>query len=272
MPSATPDRDLAFRFAQDSGVSAMIFLALTLWPLGEIDSARRCAEKSLTQAVRGKHIATAAFAQGFKSLFEMMRRDAGCAAQEAETLLGLAHEHAMPQWLAIGTFTQGWARWHAGDRAAGEKGMRKGMALFREQHIRFPLPLCAVLLAEVEADAERIEAAVAILDDTLADAERTGLHHFDAEVHRQRGELLFRDTPNDTAAAEVALTRAIEIARSQRTRTFELRASTSLARLWCDQGKRTEARDLLAPIYSWFTEGFDTPDLKEAAALLAELA
>ena len=113
---------------------------------------------------------------------------------------------------------------------------------------------------------------MAILDDTLSDAERSCLHHFDAEVHRQRGELLFRDTPNDTAAAAVALTRAIEIARSQRTRTFELRASTSLARLWCDQGKRTEARDLLAPIYSWFTEGFDTPDLKEAAALLAELA
>jgi predicted ATPase len=266
------DRDLAFRFAQDTGVSAMIVLALTLWPLGEIDSAGRCAEKAVAQAVRSEHIATLAFAKGFKSLFEMMRRDAGCAAQDAETLLGLAHEHAMPQWLAIGTFTQGWARWHAGDRAAGEKGMRKGMALFREQRIRFPLPLCAILFAEVEADAERIEAAVAILDDTLADAERTGQHHFAAEVHRQRGELLFRDTPNDTAVAEVALTRAIEIARSQRTRTFELRASTSLARLWCDQGKRTEAHNLLAPVYGWFTEGFDTLDLKEAKALLDALA
>ena len=83
--------------------------------------------------------------------------------------------------------------------------------------------------------------------------------------------MLFRDTPNDTAVAEVALTRAIEIARSQRTRTFELRASTSLARLWRDQGKRTEARDLLAPICGWFTEGFDTRDLKEAKTLLDEL-
>ena len=266
------DRDLALRFAQDTGVSAMIVLALTLWPLGEIDSARRSAEKAVALAVLSKHIATLAFAQGFKSLFEMMRRDAGCAAQEADTLLGLADEHAMPQWLAIGTFTKGWARWHAGDRAAGERGMRKGMALFREQRIRFPLPLCTMLFAEAEAEAERIEAAMAIVDDTLADAERTGQHHFAAEVHRQRGELLSRDTPNDTAAAEVALTRAIEIARSQRTRTFELRASTSLARLWCDQGKRTEAHDLLASVYGRFTEGFDTLDLKEAKALLDSLA
>jgi predicted ATPase len=150
--------------------------------------------------------------------------------------------------------------------------MRKGMALFREQRIRFPLPLCAILFAEVEAEAARIEAAVAILDDTLADAERTGQHHFAAEVYRQRGELLFRDTPNDTAVAEVALTRAIEIARSQRTRTFELRASTSLARPWCEQGKRTEAHDLLAPVYGWFTEGFDTLDLKEAKAPIDALA
>ena len=266
------DRDFAFRFGQDTGVSAMIILALTLWPLGEIKRASQCADEATTQAALSTHVATEAFAHGYKSLFEMMRRDAGCALHEGEVLLGLAREHVMPQWLAIGTFTLGWARWHSGNREAGEKEMRNGMALFREQGIRFPLPLCAVLLAEIEDELGRIEHALAILDDALADAERTGQHHFDVELHRQRGALLLRNTPKDVAAAEAAFMRAIEVARSQQTRTFELRAAMSIARLWRSQGKPQQARELLAPVYGWFTEGFDTLDLKEAKALLEELA
>ena len=266
------DRDFAFRFGQDSGVSAMIVLALTLWPLGEINRASQYAVEATTQAARSTHVATQAFAHGFKSLFEMMRRDAGCALHEGEVLLGFAQEHVMPQWLAIGTFTLGWARWHSGDREAGEKEMRNGMALFREQGIRFPLPLCAVLLAEIEDEIGRIGPALTILDDALADAERTGQHHFDVELHRQRGALLLRKTPNDVAAAEAAFMRAIEVAHSQQTRTFELRAAMSMARLLRDQGKPQQARGLLAPVYGWFTEGFDTRDLKEAKALLEALA
>ena len=266
------DRDFAFRFGQDSGVSAMIVLALTLWPLGEINRASQYAVEATTQAARSKHVATQAFAHGFKSLFEMMRRDAGCALREGEVLLGFAQEHVMPQWLAIGTFTLGWARWHSGDREAGEKEMRNGMALFREQGIRFPLPLCTVLLAEIEGEIGRIGPALTTLDDALADAERTGQHHFDVELHRQRGALLLRKTPNDVAAAEAAFMRAIEVAHSQQTRTFELRAAMSMARLLCDQGKPRQARGLLAPVYGWFTEGFDTRDLKEAKALLEALA
>ena len=265
------DRDFAFRFGQDTGVSAMIILALTLWPLGEIKRASQCADEATTQAALSTHVATEAFAHGYKSLFEMMRRDAGCALHEGEVLLGLAREHVMPQWLAIGTFTLGWSRWHSGDREAGEKEMRNGMALFREQGIRFPLPLCAVLLAEIEDELGRIEHALAILDDALADAERTGQHHFDVELYRQRGALLLQKTPNDVAAAEAAFMRAIEVARSQQTRTFELRAAMSMARLWRDQGEAQRARELLAPVYDWFTEGFDTLDLKEAKALLEEL-
>ena len=146
------------------------------------------------------------------------------------------------------------------------------MTLFREQGIRFPLPLCAVLLAEIEDELGRIGHALAILDDALADAEQTGQHHFDVELYRQRGALLLQKTPNDVAAAEAAFMRAIEVARSQQTRTFELRAAMSLARLWRSQGKPQQARELLAPVYGWFTEGFKTRDLQEAKALLEELA
>jgi predicted ATPase len=150
--------------------------------------------------------------------------------------------------------------------------MRNGMALFREQGIRFPLPLCAVLLAEIEDEIGRIGPALTILDDALADAERTGQHHFDVELHRQRGALLLRKTPNDVAAAEAAFKRAIEVAQSQQTRTFELRAAMSMARLLRDHEKAQQARELLAPVYGWFTEGFDTRDLKDAEALLEALA
>ena len=146
------------------------------------------------------------------------------------------------------------------------------MALFRKQGIRFPLPLCAMLLAEAEAEVGHVKQALTTLNDTIADVGRSGRHHFDAELHRLRGQLLLRDKWRDVAAAEAALMRAIEVARRQHTRTFELRAAMSLARLWRDQGKVQQARELLAPVYGWFTEGFDTRDLKEAKVLLEELA
>jgi class 3 adenylate cyclase len=262
------DHELAFRFAQDTGVSALIVLAMTLWPLGEADKAHRCAMQAIERAIESKHVATIAFAQGYKALFDMMRRDASNAGQHAETLLALAREHSMPQWFAIGTFAQGWARWHSGDCEVGKKGMDNAMALFNERRIRFPVPLCAGLWAETAAHSGQIDAALAILDDTLSEVEGSGQHHFTAEVHRQQGELLTFKRP---LTGETALERAIEIARRQQARTFELRASISLARLWCNQGKRIQARDLLAPIYTWFSEGFDMPDLKQARTLLGEM-
>ena len=124
------DHDLAFSFGQDSGVSAMIVLAWTLWALGEISSALRRAEEATAQADRNAHVATMAFAHGFRSLFDLMRRDAHRALQEGEVLLSFAREHMMPQWLAIGTFTQAWAWWQRGDREAGQKGMYEAWPCF----------------------------------------------------------------------------------------------------------------------------------------------
>ena len=263
------DHELAFRFAQDTGVSALIVLGMTLWPLGETGRASECAEQAVTRAVESKQIATLAFAHGYKVLFEMMRQDVSRAGEHATALLALASEHAMPQWFAIGTFAQGWARWHAGDRVCGEKGMADGMALFNEQRIRFPVPLCAALFAAIEAHSGRIDVALATLDDTLAEVERSGQHHFTAEMYRQQGELLMR-LPR-VEQGEAALKRAVEVARSQAARAFELRASTSLARLWRDQGKLAQARELLAPIHGSFTEDFEMRDVREAWDLLGEL-
>ena len=133
-------------------------------------------------------------------------------------------------------------------------------------------PFYLTLLAEALALAGKIEGALAALDDAMATATVSGERAWDAEIHRLYGELTGRLPHTDRAKAEDSFRTALAIAREQGTRGYELRAATSLARLWREQGRRGEARDLLAPLYGWFTEGFDTSDLKDAKALLDELA
>ena len=133
------------------------------------------------------------------------------------------------------------------------------------------VPFFQGLLAEIEAQGDA-EGALSRVDEALALAAETGERWSDAFLHRCRGEILLKRDPANTAPAEDALLTAIAVAQQQKARSFELRAAMSLARLWRDQGKRQQARELLAPVYGWFTEGFDTLDLKEAKALLDDLA
>ena len=133
------------------------------------------------------------------------------------------------------------------------------------------LPLYHGLLAELEAEGQGAKAALARTDAALACARETRESWTDAFLHRIRGEILLKCEPANTAPAEEAFLTAIAIAQKQKARSFELRAAMSLARLWRDQGKVQQARELLAPVYGWFTEGFDTRDLREAKVLLDEL-
>ena len=149
--------------------------------------------------------------------------------------------------------------------------MRDGLALMRAGGIRTFETFFGNLLAELELSSGQTEASFATLNAQLALIEQTGQRSFEAAAHRLRGELMFKLNPPDVAAAEQVFTKSIVIARNQQTPIFELRAAMSMARLWRDQGKREEARELLAPVYGWFTEGFDTRDLKEAKALLDTL-
>jgi len=265
------DRSLAFQFGQDVVVSAMINLAHVLWPLGELERARRLVEEALTLAMRSGHVPTMAYGQYYKCLFEAVARNAARALPHANALVDLSREHGLPFFLTSGTFYYGWTRWHAGDREAGTAEMRQGIALAREHGIGLAMPLYSLLLAEAEAEAGQIDAGFIRLDELLPEIERTGQRWIEAQLNRVRGELLIRHEPADTAAAEGAFMQSLAVARRQQTKTFELQAGTSLARLWRDQGKVQQARKLLAPVYGWFTEGFDTRDLKEAKALLEEL-
>ena len=133
------------------------------------------------------------------------------------------------------------------------------------------MPVIATALAEAEAQAGELEVALATVDGVIADSEGSGQRWFTAETQRIRGEILLKRDPADVAPADEAFLAAIAIAQQQRARSFEQRATASMARLWRHQGKRDEARELLAPVYGWFTEGFDTMDSKDAKALLDEL-
>jgi class 3 adenylate cyclase/predicted ATPase len=267
---AAQHRELIFRFGLDVASPAMTYLAFTLWALGLLDRARSWMEEAVRHALETRHVPTIALAHNQAAMFEMMRRDRPRTAPHAQALLSLAREHGMPVWVAQGTFLHGWSQWSA-DPEAGMAEMYQGIALIRLQHHEVSLQTQMPLLAETEAKAGRADAALATVEMQLATTERTRQGWFFAEVHRLRGEILLKCRPRDFAAAEAAFMRAIEVARGQSAKMFELQATVSLARLWCDQGKRADARDLLGPIYNWFTEGFDAPDLKEARALLDEL-
>ena len=187
-----------------------------------------------------------------------------------DEMIAITAGHALAQWNAGTTVFRGWAKIQNGDVAEGISLLRSGLTAYRAPGTEMFIPHIIALLAAAYEIAGQAEEALALLDDALQLVERTGERWFAAELNRHKGQLLLRQ--RHTAAAEELYRKALGIAEEQGAKLWELRAAVSLARLCRDQGRRAQARDLLAPIYDWFTEGFDTPDLKEAKALLDELA
>jgi class 3 adenylate cyclase/predicted ATPase len=261
------DHHTAPRFVFDDRVVATGWLAVVLWPLGEVDQAARLLDSALSLARRSGHLPTVAWAHAYTCRFAGIGRKPERARPHAEELLGLAREHGLPMRLADGSFYHGWARWCAGD-GDGAAEMREGLALWNEMHYRLFAPLTRALLAEREAEAGRVEVGLATLDEQLAAIEQTGERWFDTEMHRVRGELLLKLRRPDVAAAESALMRAIAIARSQQTRTFELRAALSLAKLYQATGRDQVASELLVPALAGFNAGPEVPEVEEAQRLL----
>ena len=187
----------------------------------------------------------------------------------ANQLVGVATERGFPHWGAEGTIFRGWVKVKNRDVAEGISLLCSGSAAYRATGAEMWMPQYTALLARACEIAGRIEEGLTLMDEALQIGERTGERWLEAELTRHKGELLLRQGHSE--AAEELYRKALSIAVEQEAKLWELRASVSLARLRRDQSRRAEARDLLAPVYGWFTEGFDTPDLKEAKALLDEL-
>ena len=189
--------------------------------------------------------------------------------ERVNELVSVAAEHGFSLYSAAGTILRGWATVKNGDVTEGMALLRSGTAAYRAAGQEAWMPYFIGLQAAGCEVTGQIEEGLTLLEEALQIVERTGECWLEAELHRQKGELLLRQGHSE--AAEELYCKALDIAREQEAKLWELRAAASLARLRRDQGRRGDARDLLAPIYDWFTEGFDTPDLKEAKVLLDEL-
>jgi predicted ATPase len=188
----------------------------------------------------------------------------------AEQLAAVAIERSFGLWRAIGTVYRGWLKVKAGDPVEGISLLRDGLSAYRTTGAEAWVPYQIFLLARACEIAGQIEEAENLLDHADAVSQRTGERWLTAEIYRHKGLLLLRR--GHSKAAEELYRKALGIAAEQEARLWALRAATNLVRLWGEQGRRLEAHDLLKPVFSWFTEGLDTPDLKEAATLLVELA
>jgi predicted ATPase len=255
----------------DICVTCESFVAWTLLLLGQADQALAQSRRALAWARELSQPYTLAFALHVNCVFHQLRGDGAILEQRAEELVALATEQGFPHFVGTGTCFRGWAILAVeGSIEEAISRMRWGLATKRATGAEIKVPYYLGLLAEAHRRANRSAEAISLIDEALEVVERTDERWYEAELYRLMAEALI--TKSDRHDAEGWLRRALRTAQKQDAKLWELRAATSVARLWRDRGKRTDARYLLAPIYGCFTEGFDTRDLKEAAALLAELA
>jgi len=268
----TGQRDLALRHGEAPGLRCLAFAAWTLWCLGYPAQAVRRSEEELALAQALAHPYSLASAQFHTAFLHYRRREAPAVQAQAEALLPLATTQGFPLYVGYGTFWQGWALAMQGQGEAGLAQLRQGMATVMATGQELARPRCLVLLAEATGHVGQAEEGLCLLAEALAVLEASGQGDLLAEAYRLQGEFLLRQSVPDEARAAACFQQALTIARRQQAKSWVLRATMSLSRLWHRQGKRAEASALLAPIYGWFTEGFDTADLQEAKALLEELA
>jgi adenylate cyclase len=246
--------------------------ASSLLLLGYGDQALAQSGAALALARQLGHPPSLASAVAWTAVLHSTRRDVRAAREHAEAAIALATELGFPYRLAEGKIIRGWSLAAAGEMTAGLAELREGIDAWRATGAALSRPLWLALLAEAYERSGQPGPAVPAVIEALETANETGERLFEAELHRLHGALLLQEGGTSVVErAEACFRQALAVALRQQTRLFELRAATSLARLWYDQGKRAQARDLLTPIYGWFTEGFDTQDLKDAKALLDAL-
>ncbi len=254
----------------DPQIRTLTYSFRLLMYLGYLDQARLRRHETLAQARQRTHAHTLASVLGIALLCDAhIRSDLAILLQRAEELAALCAEHAFPYWAAIAFCIRGWCLSASGRVEEGLELLTEALANIRATGAVTSVPFFLTMLAGALGNAGRPTEGLKQLNEAVRQIEATNERWSEFDVHRVRGELLI--AVGDAVVAEKSLYQAIGVARRHSAKLFELRAAASLARLWRDQDKRTEARDLLAPIYNWFTEGFDTPVLKDAKALLDEL-
>jgi predicted ATPase len=261
----------AFRYGNDPGVCCRSFAALALWVLGYLGQALQRSEEALEWAQELAHPFSLAFALSYVAYVHQFRREGALTQARAEVTITLATEQGFPHWMAGGAIRYGWALAHQGQVQAGIEQIRQGMTAWRAIGTALAQSYWLALLAEAYSAGGQAEAGLTVLAEALTHADNTGECWYEAELHRLKGELRLQQSSDNHPEAESCFHHALDIARTQQAKSFELRAATSLARLWHQQGKRDEARQVLGDVYGWFTEGFDTADLQDAKALLNEL-
>jgi predicted ATPase len=273
----------------DPGVDALAHAAWVLWYLGYPEQALQKSQKAITLAQELAHPYSLAHALFCAAWLHQHRRERQAVQQRAEATITLATEHGFAMEFAWATILQGWALVEQGQGEEGIARLRQGLDAWRATGAEM-IPYFLALLAEAYGKTKQIKKGLLVLDEAMAVAPKAERSFCGAELYRLKGELTlqkfkvqsskFRVPPSPQplaphtqaeAEAEACFHKAIEIARKQQAKMWELRATVSLARLWQSQGKRAEARQMLTAIYHWFTEGFDMTDLKEAKALLEEL-
>ena len=265
-------RPLAARFSVDSAVSMLCYRSWDLWFLGYPRAALADADQAISDARQIDQAATLLYALWHASITQIECGNYGRASAQLDEAIALANETGAAFWKAMSTMARGRMLAFVGDASDAIQVVTSRIAAFRATGARILLPAHLISLARAHAELGQFEAAWGAVGEATAQMEAAEEGWWRAEVSRMAGEISLLEPEPDVVTAKMHFERALTVARAQQAKSWELRAAMSMARLWRDQGKRAAAQELVAPVYGWFTEGFDTLDLKRAKALLDELA
>jgi predicted ATPase len=267
-----PGEQLAMQFGQDHRVAVLSFRSWLLWLLGYPEAALADASHALKDAREIGQAGTLMFALSFTSLTNIFCGHYASVNAQCDEVMPLADEKGALLWKAFGMLTRGCILALTGKASDAVQTIIAGITAWQSTGASIHMPVWLSYLARANAEAGQFDDAWRRISEAITAVETTGERIFEAEVNRMAGEIALKSPQPDAAKAEAYFDRALAIARAQQAKSWELRAAMSMARRWRDRGKRDEARELLAPVYGWFTEGFDTLDLKQAKALLDALA
>jgi predicted ATPase len=256
----------------DPGVACLHWSAMTLWFLGYPDQAQRRSDEALRLAQELAHPFSLAWAWHIAAVVHQYRGERQAARECVNVALALAREHGLAFVSALAMLLHGWGLVGQGQAEEGIAGMRAGLSAYQATGAALTLPGYLAMLAAAHARVGQIPEALCLVDEALTVLNRTEERLHEVDLYRLKGEFILRSTvPNPCVEAEAYMRRALEIARRQGAKSLELRAAMSLGRLWQKQGRAEEARRLLEEVYGWFTEGFETRDLRDAEKFLAAL-